>query len=259
MIPRLARAGRRRDNAAMQADFFVTCLVDSFFPEVGRGAAKVLARAGVRLELPPAQTCCGQPLFNAGLRVKARRQALRTLDLLEPREVPVILPSGSCAHMIRHGIPELLRDDPTNLERALRLARRSYELSEFLWEKTGWQPRPVSGAPRYVYHASCHLQRGLGVDDAPRRMLAMACGQPGAVLDPECCGFGGVFSVEHPEISEAMLARRLAQIEASGAERVVGCDVSCLMHLEGGLRRAGSPVRCLHLAQALIADWGGLR
>lgn len=189
----------------------------------------------------------------------ARQQALRTMALLERREVPVIVPSGSCAAMIRQGYPELFAGEPQAQSRAQRLAGRTYELSEFLVDVLGWEP-PAQGGPPIVYHASCHLQRGLGVDAAPRRLLQAAFGAPIAVLPPECCGFGGAFAADHAEISAAMLERRLRQIEASGAARVVANDVGCLMHLEGGLRRrVGSEVRCAHLAQALEDDWGGLR
>jgi L-lactate dehydrogenase complex protein LldE len=160
--------------------------------------------------------------------------------------------------MIRHGYLELFADDPSDLTRATQLAGRTFELSQFLWEVLRWAP-PARPAADLVYHASCHLQRGLGVDEAPRRLLEQACGGPPAELEPECCGFGGIFAVEHAAISRAMLARRIGQIEASGAQRVVGGDVGCLMHLEGGLRRKGSPVHCAHLAQILDRGSGTLK
>jgi L-lactate dehydrogenase complex protein LldE len=234
----------------MQADLFVTCLVDSLFPEIGASVVRVLRRAGVDLGFPRGQTCCGQPLFNTGFRDLARAQARRTLAVLEERRVPIIVPSGSCASMIRHGYLELFQDDPPALARAVEIAARTFEFSEFLVEVIGWEP-PRRPAPHLVYHASCHLQRGLGLDAAPRWLLEQSCGAPVPALDSECCGFGGAFAAEHADISSAMLARRIEQIEASGARRVVANDVGCLMHIEGGLRRAGSGVRCLHLAQVL--------
>lgn len=241
----------------MQADVFITCLIDAFFPEAGESVVRVLRAAGIDVGLPAGQTCCGQPLFNTGFRDGARRQARRTLEVLETRPAPVVVPSGSCASMIRHGYLELFRDEPRLLERARRLAERTYELSEFLVDVVGWQP-PKREASALVYHASCHLQRGLAIDEQPRRLLEQACGAPVPALESECCGFGGAFSFEHPDIAAAMLSRRIEQIRASGARRVVANDVGCLMHLEGGLRRAGSDVRCLHLAQVLDGRGEGL-
>lgn len=241
----------------MQADLFITCLVDSFFPEVGESVVRVLRRAGVELDFPASQTCCGQPLFNTGFRDLARAQARQTLAALEDRRRPLIVPSGSCAAMIRHGYRELFLDEPQDLARAEELAGRTFEFSEFLVEVLRWEPplQPVTGL---VYHASCHLQRGLGVEAAPRWLLERVCGGAVPTLASECCGFGGAFAVEHGEISSAMLARRIDEIGNRGVSRVVAADVGCLMHLEGGLRRAGSPVRCLHLAQVLDGRLDGL-
>ena len=238
----------------MKADLFVTCLIDMFFPEVGESVVRVLRRAGVELDFPAGQTCCGQPLFNTGFRRAARPQAARTLEVLEGRSRPVIVPSGSCAGMIRQGYLELFHDDAEMLARARRLAERTFEFSEFLVDVLGWEPVAGKGAG-LVYHAGCHLQRGLGIDAAPRALLSRAGGEPVAALEAECCGFGGAFSAEHDDISSAMLARRMEQIADAGAAHVVGSDVGCLMHIEGGLRRCGSPVRCLHLAQVLDG-WG---
>lgn len=241
----------------MQADLFVTCLIDAFFPDVGESVVRIMRRAGVALGFPPAQTCCGQPLFNTGYRDLARAQARRTLAVLEGSRGPVIVPSGSCASMIRHGYLELFQEEPVTLARAREVAGRTFEFSEFLVEVLAWEP-PRLPAAGLVYHAGCHLQRGLGVDAAPRQLLEQSCGAPVPSLDSECCGFGGAFAAEHGDISSAMLARRLSQIEGSGASLVVANDVGCLMHLEGGLRRAGSTVRCLHLAQVLDGRWDGL-
>lgn len=242
----------------MDVDLFVTCLIDSLFPGAAEASVQLLQRAGAQVAFPRGQTCCGQPLYNTGFRDLARQQALRTMALLERRQVPVVVPSGSCAAMFRQGYPELFDGETEFRSRALRLAGRTYELSEFLVEVLDWEPA-AQGGPAIVYHASCHLQRGLGVDAAPQRLLQAAFGGPVPTLAPECCGFGGAFAADHADISAAMLERRLQQIEATGAARVVANDVGCLMHLEGGLRRAASGVRCAHLAQALQGDWGGLR
>ncbi len=240
---------------------FPTCLVENFFPRVAQAAANLLARLGYAPHTPRGLTCCGQPAFNAGHWEEARRMALHTLKVLEASEGPVVLPSGSCAGMIRHGYPQLFADDPVNLPRAQSLAERTYELTEFLWSHspatptpaTPQPPNPLLSPPALAYHPSCHLLRQLGVDHQPKDLLR-AAGIPFTVLSPECCGFGGVFAVEQPELSEALLERKIADIEASGARIVTGCDVSCLMHIEGGLRKRGSPVRCVHIAEVLDGD-----
>lgn len=238
---------------------FITCLIDSFFPEVGEAVVIVLNRAGVGVDLPAGQTCCGQPAFNAGFEAEAQAMAMHTIQLLENTEGPVLIPSGSCAAMMLHGYPELFKHDPEWRPRAKMLAARVIEFSQFMDAHA--PPEHVSNPSvgRTVYHASCHLQRGLGVDQAPKRLLEAATGSAAATLPDECCGFGGMFAIEHAAISSEMLDRRLEQIAAAGADTVVSCDVGCLMHMEGGLRKKGSPVRCAHLAQVLAGQEPGLR
>ena len=237
---------------------FPTCLVENFFPRVAEAAGKVLTRLGYAPQTPRGLTCCGQPAFNAGHWEEARRMALHTLKVLEAAEGPVVLPSGSCTAMIRHGYPKLFADDPVNLPRAQALAERTFEFTEFVWEARSWDvpPPPPAGedAPALAYHPSCHLLRQLGVDRQPKGLLT-AAGIRFTALPPECCGFGGVFAVEQPELSAELLSRKIADIEASGARLVTGCDVSCLMHIEGGLRKRGSPVRCVHIAEVLEGRW----
>lgn len=242
----------------MKAQLFVTCLVDSLFPEVGESVVELLERAGVQVEFPEDQTCCGQPAFNAGFREEARRMALHTLDVFEATEGPLVIPSGSCAAMVKHGYPELFSDDPENLHRAQTLAGRSYEFSQFLVDVLNMGPAGQPGTGRVAYHPSCHGLRMLDIDRQPKTLL-QAAGFEVYPLDDVCCGFGGVFAVDQPEISGEMLQRRLQAIQESGAQTVVACDVSCLMHIEGGLRRAGSAVRCAHLAQTLAGKEPGLR
>lgn len=236
-----------------------TCLIDSLFPEVGEAAIELLHQAGLGVIFPRAQTCCGQPAFNAGFRAEAREMAERTTSVFSESHEPVVVPSGSCAAMIRHGYLELFRDSPEQLEKARALAGRTFELSEYLIDVWGGPPPGVSVRGRMVYHPSCHMLRGLGVDRQPMELLRTLEGVRIDRLSEDCCGFGGVFSLEQPELSTEMLARKIAEIEASGADTIVAGDVSCLMHIEGGLRRAGSSVRCLHLAQALTGRGAGLR
>ncbi|MBU2610516.1 MAG: (Fe-S)-binding protein [Chloroflexi bacterium] len=262
---------------------FVTCLIDSFFPHIGEAMVRVLNRAGVRVEFPSAQTCCGQPAFNAGLRMDARAMAMHTIRVLErpprssrhrPRRgntpeggktsevLPnVIVPSGSCAAMVRHGYLELFKDDPQWLAHAEALAKRTYEFSEYLVDVRGVTD-PSTGSGRRLdahwegkltYHPSCHLLRGLGVDRQPRALLASVKGAEIVELPEreDCCGFGGVFSVEHPELSAEFLKRKIANVEKTESPTLVVADSGCLMHIQGGLKRQGKRQRVVHIAEVL--------
>lgn len=244
---------------AQSVQVMLTCLIDSLFPEVGEAAIAVLRQAGLMVHVPRGQTCCGQPAFNAGFRSQAAAMASRTIDLFSEHSDPLVVPSGSCAAMLRHGYVELFRESPEMLAWARALADRTYEWSEYLVDVCDYLPMRVTSLGRVVYHPSCHLLRSLGVDRQPMALLAAAADGSVARLSAECCGFGGVFSVEQPELSREMLSRRLAEVSTSGAEVVVAGDVSCLMHLEGGLRKEGSAVRCAHIAQVLAGKAPGLR
>jgi L-lactate dehydrogenase complex protein LldE len=231
----------------------VTCLVDTFFPEVGEAMLKVLERLGVCVEFPAKQTCCGQPAFNAGLRSEARPLAEHTIEVFENSSGPVIIPSGSCAVMIRHGYLELFADDPPWLERAHTLAKRSFEFSEYLVDHLGVTDMGATFSGKLSYHASCHLLRGLGVDRQPRRLLSNVRGADVIELPhaDECCGFGGIFSVEHPELSAEMLKRKISYLESTQSPTLVVCDTGCLMHIQGGLNRQHKSQRVVHIAEIL--------
>lgn len=232
---------------------FVTCIVDSLYPQIGEAVVRVLERAGVQVEFPPDQTCCGQPAFNAGMRDQARPIAMHTLQVFEKTQGPVVVPSGSCCAMIRHGYLELFAGDPHWLPRAQALAARTYEFTEFLVDVLGVTDLGARCPEQLTYHASCHLLRDLGVNRQPRLLLAGV--QEASLVElphaEECCGFGGVFSVEHPEISSAMLERKLANLAASGARWVISCDAGCITHINGGLHRRGLPQRAVHIAEIL--------
>lgn len=237
---------------------FVTCLVDSLFPEVGEATVDLLEECGMEVGCPAAQTCCGQPAFNAGYRAEARKMALHTLAIFEDQDGQVVIPSGSCAAMVRKGYLELFKDDPGNLKRARSLAERTYELSEFLVDVVGVTGFQGATSDRAAYHPSCHTLRELGVDRQPKVLLS-GSGIEHIDLEAECCGFGGVFSIDQPELSVEMLKRKLEAIQKSDAQSVTACDVSCLMQIEGGLKKVGSAVRCTHLAQVLAGKPVGLR
>ncbi len=241
---------RRTLGTAVQ--LFATCIVEYMKPAIGLAVVSVLERLGVAVAYPEGQTCCGQPAFNAGAVEDARRMARQTIDVLTRTDRPVVVPSGSCGDMIVHQYPELLADDATYAAKARALASRTFEFSQAVAELNPACGRASAAAP-LAYHATCHLLRGLGARTEPLRLLDGAVGQSRVDLDgaEECCGFGGLFSIKMSEISSAMLARKLDHVEASGARTLVACDASCLLHLEGGLRRRGSSVEARHLAEVL--------
>jgi L-lactate dehydrogenase complex protein LldE len=241
------------DLMAETVQLFITCLIDSFFPNIGESMVHVLNRAGVHVEFPSAQTCCGQPAFNAGLRSEARPLAEHTLQVFERTRGAVIIPSGSCAAMVRHGYLELFKDDPHWLSRARSLAERVYEFTEYLVDVRGVTDLGARWPGKLTYHASCHLLRGLGVDRQPRQLLAGV--QDAELVDlpdfNDCCGFGGVFSVEHPELSAEFLKRKITNLEITSSPTLVVCDTGCLMHIQGGLHRQGKSQRIVHIAEVL--------
>ena len=234
--------------------FMVTCLGDLFYPEVGERIVRLLQRLGVTVEFPSGQTCCGLPLFNSGHHDEAARVARRTVDLFAGSE-HVVVPSGSCAWMVKHEYPGLMTDAASRAT-AEGLAARTSELSQFLVKVLGRRKFRSAVEGTVTYHDSCHLLRGLHESQSPRALLRELAGARFVELAgaDECCGFGGSFSVRLPEVSTAILDKKLASVEASGAACVVACDAGCLMQMRGGLSRRGSRVRALHLAEVLDPD-----
>ena len=241
--------------APVRASLMITCLGDVFFPEVGVAMVRVLRGLGVEVDFPEGQTCCGLPLFNSGYHHDAALVAARTVELFERAE-HVVVPSGSCAWMVKTEYPGLLKHDPARRAAAESLARRTRELSQFLVEVLGVTRLDARFEGKVTYHDSCHLLRGLGESAAPRALLR---GVPGVELvelpgADQCCGFGGSFSVRLPEVSSAILDKKLASVEATGARCLVACDAGCLMQMGGGLSRRGSSVKAIHLAQVLAGE-----
>lgn len=236
-----------------RVQLFITCLVDTFFPEVGESMVNLLRRAGVEVGFPRDQTCCGQPNFNAGLRAEARRMAEHTIRVLESVDGDVIIPSGSCTHMLRKNYTELFEDDPQWLSRAKSLATRSYELTEYLVDVLQITDFGASWEGLLTYHPTCHLHRGLGIDRQPRALLSNVRGADVRELPEaqDCCGFGGIFSIEHPELSAEMLKRKIKNLERTQSPTLVVCDVGCLMHIKGGLHRNKMSQNVVHIAQVL--------
>jgi L-lactate dehydrogenase complex protein LldE len=245
----------------MKASIFITCLVDQVLPQIGFAVIRLLTGLGVEVSFNPAQTCCGQPAFNSGYWHEARNVGLRTLELLESELESsdyIVIPSGSCAVMLKKMGATLFPEDHALQARAERVGGRIYELSEFLVEVVGVEDVAAGFAGRITYHDSCHLLRELGVAEAPRKLISAVRG--GEFVEMEqadvCCGFGGTFSVKYPEISNAIAATKIENIQESGASVVVTCDPGCLLHMAKTLNRLGSGVRCLHLAELLVNNEG---
>jgi L-lactate dehydrogenase complex protein LldE len=236
MTGRSIRADHPRAESR-RVQLFATCLGDLLFPEAVADAESLLTRAGFEVEFPSRQTCCGQPAFNAGHRAAARRVA-RSFVRAFSRELPIVCPSGSCATMVAHYVPDLVGCEPFDV----------WELSGFLDAHDVDLPRRNDGR-RLAYHDSCHMLRELRITDAPRGLLASSGADVVPLPRPDlCCGFGGTFSVRQPEVSIAMADDKLAG--ARDADALVTADPGCLMHLRGRAERVGGPP-VVHLATAL--------
>jgi len=235
----------------VKVSLLVTCLGDALFPDVGLATVRLLRRLGVEVDFPAAQTCCGQPHFNSGYHGDARDLAKHTIRAFANGH-PVVAPSGSCATMVKVEYPELLKEDNHWHRKAEDLARRTHELSDFLVNVLQVEDVDARFDGKVTYHMACHL-RGLGVKDEPERLLRAVKGLELVPLErfDECCGFGGSFSVRYPGISGAMVGDKSELIEKSGADVVTATDAGCLMNIAGCLRRRGSRVRAMHLAEVL--------
>jgi L-lactate dehydrogenase complex protein LldE len=238
---------------ATRVALFPTCIVDTLVPRVGVSAARVLRRLGYQVSLPKGITCCGQPAWNSGLPRQAARVAGTTLSALERSEADLIcVLSGSCATMMRVYWQDLfsLVGDDKSADRAAHLSGRVREFSELIGSQSSLPGRYPA---KVAYHHSCHMTRELGISAQPIALLdgLDGCERVEWSAAERCCGFGGMFAVKQPEISVAMADEKIDSLVASGAEEVVGCDQSCLLHLEGRLLRRGVPIRVRHLAEVL--------
>jgi L-lactate dehydrogenase complex protein LldE len=238
---------------AMRVGLFVTCLVDLMRPRIGFAALELLERAGCEVVVPLAQTCCGQPAYNSGDRTSALALARKLIDEYSECDY-VVVPSGSCAGMIRTHYADLFRDAPAERGRALELAGRTYELTDFLVNIAKLARVPGALRATITYHDSCAGLRELGVKAQPRALLATMSGIAlEEMKQPEqCCGFGGTFAVKFGDISTRIADKKCADIEASGAAAVVLGDLGCMLNIEGRLRRRGnSRTKVLHIAEVL--------
>lgn len=238
---------------------FIPCYVDQIHPEVGVSVVRVLRKLGVDVTYPEGQTCCGQPAFNSGFFDEARGVARHFLDVFERESFDYIVsPSGSCTAMVAHYYPFLFKELPEDHERAEALGHRVREFSDFLVNVLGVKDLGASYEGRVVFHTGCHQRRELGVLNEPRELLRNVGGLETVEWENEelCCGFGGTFAVKMPDVSTAMADEKISALDKSGADTLVSCDSSCLMHLGGRLKRTGHDTRVLHLAQILDSGNG---
>ena len=241
------------NGMAVKAQLFITCLAEQFFPNVLKGMVELLERLGVQVAFPREQTCCGQPFFNSGYRTQARELAINWLEVFGETDGFIVSPSGSCVDMVRHHFPALFPPESPEHHRAVEVGARTFEFTQFLVNQMKVTDVGARFPRKVTYHASCHLLRGLGAREEPKALLR---GVEGLQLIPlpgeeTCCGFGGVFSVIYPAVSKTMMEAKVQAIDSTGADVVVACDAGCLMNIAGGLRKAGSPVRAMHLIEIL--------
>jgi L-lactate dehydrogenase complex protein LldE len=231
--------------------FYATCLVDLFFPDAGMAGIELLQGAGVRVIFPRGQTCCGQPAFNCGYWEEARAVAREQLKLF-PRDLPVVLPSGSCAGMMKEHYPGLFRGQPEEPQ-ARALAGRVFELTQYLVDVLDLKVEDLGEPVKVTLHASCHAMREQGVLGQPRALLGQLRNVEVVDLarEGECCGFGGIFSVRQPDLSLAMANDKAEDARGTGAALVLSTDGGCLMNIGGVLERGGPGPGVMHIAQFL--------
>ena len=246
----------------MKATLFTTCLGDSYFPEDVAAAVSLLRRLGHEVTWPDAQTCCGQPMFNAGHHEPSARVVRHFLDVFTPTGGTIVAPSSSCAAMVREHFPRLFRDDPARLAQAEALGRRTFELCEFLLKRTNFDPA-VAGARfegAVTCHVSCHY-RALELGDAIADLVRRVPGVDYRPLDrwEECCGFGGTFALNVPHVSRAMVKAKVESISRTGAEWLVHGDPGCALNIAGYAKREGIPLKAIHVARFLDRALDGAR
>jgi L-lactate dehydrogenase complex protein LldE len=231
---------------------FATCLVDLMRPSVGFAAARLLESNGCTVEVPETQTCCGQPALNAGDEADARALAENVITAFEAFDY-VVAPSGSCAGTIKVYYPDLFKDDENMTARAHALAAKTYELTSFLSDVLQVTEFDADYFEKITYHDSCAGLREMAVKEQPRKLMASVKGLELSELDDSesCCGFGGLFSVKYPDISEKIVDEKVDAIEKTGADVLLGGDLGCLMNVAGRLQRRGSKVRVRHVAEVL--------
>ncbi|KGA98033.1 Fe-S oxidoreductase [Alkalihalobacillus alcalophilus ATCC 27647 = CGMCC 1.3604] len=235
----------------MKVSLFVTCLSDIFYTEVGKDVVEVLERLGCEIDFPRQQTCCGQPAYNSGYHKETREVAKNMIKAFEHADY-VVSPSGSCAAML-HEYPHLFKDDHEWKEKAEKLANKTFEFTQFIVDVLKVEDVGAKLPVKATYHTSCHMTRLLGVKDAPMTLLQNVDGLEFTSLPNKenCCGFGGTFSVKMVPISEQMVNEKVAHVESTKAEVLIGADCGCLMNIGGRIDRQGKPIKTMHIAQVL--------
>ena len=251
-MPSPGHPGNRPEQP--RVGLFVTCLVDLFRPAIGFAAIQLLEEAGCRIEVPRAQTCCGQPAYNSGDQKDARGVARTVLEAFRDLDF-VVAPSGSCAGMLREHYPVLFAGEPEEAE-ARALAAKSWELISFLRDVMEVEELSARWPVRATYHDSCSGLRELGIKVQPRQLLGAVEGlELVEMAEAEvCCGFGGTFCVKYPEISDSIVTKKAENIEKSGAELLLAGDLGCLMNMAGKLQRRGSRIEARHVAEVLAGQ-----
>ncbi|MCR6631950.1 MAG: (Fe-S)-binding protein [Magnetospirillum sp.] len=239
--------------------FFGTCVIDLFYPGAGLAGMELLKRAGVRVVFPPDQSCCGQPARNSGYLDEARAVALKQIAAF-PKDWPIVVPSGSCAGMMKTHYPDLFESRPEH-GKAKAFAARVFELTDFLVNVLGVTLEDRGEPVRVTWHGSCHSMREMGVVDQPKALLRQLANVTLVenAREKECCGFGGTFAVRQPEISAAMVTDKVAALEETGAAEVLSGDCGCLMNINGAVEKAGKRLRGRHIAEFLLERTGEAR
>jgi L-lactate dehydrogenase complex protein LldE len=241
-----------------EVSLFIPCTVDLFLPHLGEAAVQLLRRAGVKPIYHPAQTCCGQPALNSGYRKEARAAAKHFIEVFGNDDA-VVSPSGSCVCMAKFHYPELFEDEPDWRRRAEDLGGRIFELTQFLVDVLKVEDLGVSFAGKVAYHESCHILRGLGVSEQPKKLLRAVSGTELVPMEAaeNCCGFGGEFASHYPDISEGMLALKVERFLASGADTLLLCEPGCLLNIGGYVNRKHPGKRVMHVASFLARGGKG--
>ena len=236
-----------------KAQLFITCLGDQFYTSTLQNMTRILERLGVEVIFPPEQTCCGQPLFNNGFEDKTRPVALNFLQAFGKSDAPIVGPSGSCVSMVKHHYASLFKEGSPEHALAVDISSRIFEFTEYLVNVLNVTDVGAVYPHKVTYHATCHYLREMGLKTEAKALLKSVHGLELTPLKEEetCCGFGGSFTVTFPEVSRSMMENKIEDILASGADTVVMCEPGCLMNVAGGLQKAGSNIRAMHIIDLL--------
>ncbi|MCT8962215.1 (Fe-S)-binding protein [Pseudomonas sp. Y39-6] len=260
VAPPLAEPREYPHEKPQKVYLFGTCVVDLFYPEAGMDAIHLLEREGICVDYPQGQSCCGQPAYTSGYTDQARQVARAQLALFAG-DYPVVVPSGSCAGMLREHYADLFKDEPDTLKQVQALAARTYELAEFLLFVCKVQLNDSGEPVKVALHTSCSARREMNTHLHGRELLAQLRNveRVDHSHESECCGFGGTFSVRMPDISGAMVADKTRALQDSGAHQVLSADCGCLMNINGALEKQQAALRGQHLASFLWQRTGGER